>query len=63
MKKEYVDVIIALGGGLFALLTAIFVFTMKNKNRVKNNKSQNISNSSNINIQGNNYGVNNKIDK
>lgn len=63
MKKEYIELIIAIGGGVLALLTAILGYTMKNKNSVRNNKSQNINNSSNVNIQENNYGVNNRIDK
>lgn len=63
MNKEYVDLIIGVAGVIGAVLTGVLGYTIKNKNRVKNNKSQNINNSSNINIQGNNYGVNNKIDK
>lgn len=63
MNKEYVDLIIGVAGVIGTILTAVLLYTMKNKNSVKNNKSQNISNSNNINIQGNNYGVNNKIDK
>lgn len=63
MNKEYVDLIIGVAGVIGTILTSVLVYTMKNKNSVKNNKSQNISNSDNINIEGNNYGVNNKIDK
>ncbi len=45
------------------VLVGIFVFTSKNRNGIKNKKSNNISNSINTNVQGNNYGINNKIDK
>lgn len=63
MTKEHVDLIIGVVSVIGAIITAALGYTMKNKNSVKNNKSQNISNSSNVNIEENNYGINNKIDK
>ena len=63
MNKNLVEILKIIVPTLGTVLVGIFVFTSKNRNSIKNNKSNNITNSSNVNVQGNNYGVKNSIDK
>ncbi|MFR9210480.1 MAG: hypothetical protein ACLVKT_09345 [Intestinibacter bartlettii] len=63
MNQNLVEILKIIVPTLGTVLVGIFVFTSKNRNSIKNNKSNNITNSSNVNVQENNYGVKNSIDK
>lgn len=62
MDQNIVEILKVVVPVVGTVLVGIFVFTSKNKNSIKNKKSNNISGNNNI-VQGNNYGINNKIDK